>query len=172
MTVAERLSARLGERLRHLGTDVDLEHFGDPHVAFIAFVYPDREPEIVAVTDRTAQSLRHLRFGKKDEPQDSKGRFFDYNDFKLAELAFNDADLGFIIAKDDGREELGETIQRRMSESWANRIANKIKAALTKADADAARPAVCPNCKRRFTERGINTHWARSYCGQAMEASK
>lgn len=161
--MSTRLSARLGTRLAELGMDVDLEHHGDPHVAFVVLAYPDREPEIVAVTERTQQSLRQLKFADDDQPdREHRGRFFTVEDFRLAQEALHDAEFGFMVARRDPQETLGEQLQRRMREGWERRIASRIASELARADAEARRPATCPTCGRRFTARGIYTHWARS----------
>lgn len=159
--MSDRLSARLGDRLRTLATELDLEKHGDPHVGFAVFVYPDRGPEIWVVADKTVQPLKKLiktRDDDADEDKDGKGRWFTMEDLKVAIYAFHDVEMGMMLrSRSDAYDRWGALIQEYVDEQWEARIVRRFQDQLRTADAEAARPVLC-TCGQRFTERGFPQH--------------
>lgn len=157
--------------------DLLVGRHGDPHVGFVVFVYPDRAPEIVALTPagtgRTPLSHIVTR-DEKDPESEGKGpdRFFSAEDLQDAAHGLMDAvealrahGSGWYRRYDKERqpdETLGRHISRHVASVWGRRRDFAMNRAMAAA-AEASKPQ-CPHCKRRFnTDRGLKAHLARAW---------
>lgn len=159
--------------------DLLVGRYHDPQVGFVVLVHPDREPTIVALTPATAQDIRNIQTRDQDESEDDRRRrregprFFTAEELHEAAGGLRQADQalrfsGFAWQEPEGRKfHLGRYIGDRIAEWWQRHRARPIEEALARAADEARRPAVCGNCGRRFTERGLTQHLRRSrWCSQ------
>lgn len=170
------LSALLQRSLEGLAMDLLVGRHGDPHVGFVVFVYPDRGPEIIALTPAgTGRTpLSHIVTRDEKDPE-SKGkdsdRFFSFEDLEDAAHGLTDA-MDALRAHgslwyrryDKERqpgETLGQHIARHVATTWARRRDIAMNRAMAVA-AEELKPQ-CPHCKRRFTDRGLKMHLARAW---------
>lgn len=167
------LAALLHRGFERLTGDVLVGRHGDPHVAFVVLVYPDRAPEIIAVTPAGSGCTPLARIVESDDKLASKSteRFFDVADLSEASAALSDADsfmrYGRRWREDGDIRTLGQRLAEKVSKGWQRRRDVAFEQAL-EADAEKARrPEVCPYCRSRFTRRGFPVHLARArYCSQ------
>ncbi len=167
--MSDTLRAPLIRHFETLATDVAIGRHGDPHVAFVVFVYPDSEPSVVAVTpSRSPRNLSTLRAGKGDEKAETTGeRFFTYEDLYDAYSALNAARWAMQIhhLRSKGGLTLGAEIIETIRERWQRHKDAPIMRAMAEAQHLAEHPHVC-TCKRRFrTGRGLGMHIARTTHG-------
>jgi hypothetical protein len=163
--VTDELRSAIVPRLERLAQDVTTGRYGDPYVAAIVLVYPDREPAVLIVYNgRPAYDLTKTVSVKSDEPQPAVR-------FPLAELgeaadAVTDAYTALKYGSYSDKEP-GEVVAEKIRKHWNNRRTFAIDKTLKAAAEQAARPEVCPHCKDRFTTRGIKMHLARArWCSQ------
>jgi hypothetical protein len=151
--------------LERLAQDVTTGRHGDPYVAAIVLVYPDREPAVLVVYNgRPAYDLTRTVTVKSDEPEPAVR--FPMTELGEAGNAANDAYLA-LKYRYRGDKEPGEKVSEQIRKHWNSRRTHDIDKTLKAAAEQAARPELCPHCKSRFTTRGIKMHLARArYCSQ------
>lgn len=154
--------------LESLSVDLATGRHGDPHVGFVVFVYPDSPPQIVAVSERGTCPFDKLVTSDSKLASNKPGLFFDHSDLSDADEALGDVRVAMnMFGYSDRGMELGEYIAQETHSRWSNRRESKLKRAMDEAADHARRPATCPKCHQRYTERGLKQHIARSwYCGE------
>ena len=153
------LRSALVPQVARLADDVAVGRHGDPYAAVVVLVYPDREPAVLMVSGgHPAYDLTLLT------KSDGSGTPFPVAEFQEAIDAGYDAAFGLRVgqSRSDLHEEPGEAIGAWIEHGWSRRRLLPITAALSAADDEAARPAECERCGRRFTERGLPMHLSRS----------
>lgn len=179
--MSDELRAGLVAALDRLRTRLAVGEHGDPHVAFAVLVYPDSEPTILAVTERGPVDFRTLVDGEDEKAsKDDSKRWFSMADFSEAGDALADAELAlrmYSVWKTGFDRSTVETPGGKIAEEvrrrWEDRRERPIVAALARAEEERRKPSVCEGCKRRFTERGLALHLARSrYCPAATRAEE
>jgi len=165
--MTDDLRTPLVRRFETFATDLAVGRHGDPHVAFVVLVYPDREPAIIPVTPACSpQNLTLVSAGENETHSKPAGLFFTYQDVEDAAHALRDACaawrmFGYGSHRDSGVS-LGRHIGQKVRDYWDHRKAIPMILALDAATDLAAHPAVC-DCGVRFkTERGLAMHRARS----------
>ena len=166
------LRAGVVKALETATMDLTVGRYGDPHVGFLVLVAPDSEPTIVALTPRTAQSMKTVSITRASESPktQTRGRFFTIDELKEAWYAIGDIVHAF---QEAAYSKEPPNIQARIRRGWENRREAPLRQAMAAAEAERKRPAKCPSCGRRFTERGLDMHKARSrYCSQRLHAGQ
>lgn len=156
------LRMQLLRSFERLHDDLAIERYGDPHVAFAVLVYPDRCPLVVAVTPVGSHDLSRMRSRTQEQVLQRKERFFDRSELQEAGHALTDAAIAMRLTLRKPGEKLGDFVTGEIERRWRGRRDGESSRLLEAAANEAARPAICPHCHGRFTERGIKQHLARS----------
>ena len=163
------LRSKLIGSLERFTTRLATGDYGDPHVAFVVLVHPDREPAIVAITERGEHDFTRLEFSEGGD-EDSR-RFFTAVDLKDAKAALNAAEMCLVMRLRN--IPLGEQIRAAVHRQWDAIRSWPLRKALENAEYEAAHPFVCDGCKQRFkTERGRQMHLSRARHCKAARAHR
>lgn len=177
------LSDFLPRALERLAMDVMVGRYGDPHGGFVVLVYPDREPEIVALTNSGsgAASIRTIvdKGDKRARTNKEPGeRFFTVEDLREAEHALHDAHAALTYrhlhvsrAGDDDSRRLGQRVADHIAATWLNRRERQIASEMEKAAHAEKYSERCPHCRGSFTKRGLPMHLAKSAVCSKREAA-
>lgn len=164
--MSDELRAPLVRALEAFVADLTIEKFGDPHLGFLVLLHPDRHPAIVAFSPQGADELASVTITDSTEEQEPDATymrsFFQYSDFAVAAEALDDAKTAWKYPYKAPTERFGAYLDRKVAERWADRRDRAVTTELEKAAYEEAHKAQCPNCSRRFTERGLKQHQARS----------
>lgn len=167
---ADLRSALVGA-LERLGRDIAVGRYDDPHVGFVVLVSADRAPQIAVLTGHGANDMSKLGFGTSDtaaKPERAE-RWFTVEEFQEAAGAMRDTEMAMRTLQFRGEMPWSEHLAATVDDGWARRRQYPVDRALAKAADEAARPAVCTACRRRFTERGLKMHQSRSpRCASAV----
>lgn len=168
------LRGPLVDRFEELARETTVGEHGDPHAAFVVFVYPDREPTVLGATRQFLYGLTGLSMSDDSDDGEGSSEAFPFLEFDEARHAMDDAWMGLLIGRGGGylgSETVGECVSDRVRSQWERRRMDKFTAELAAADDRKKRPARCENRKRRFTERGLAMHFARSPCGAKIQGT-
>lgn len=174
MSEGDGLHAALPRSFERLADDLVVGRHGEPHVAFAVLIYPDREPAVVAVTERGAGTcdLSKIVSGNEDD-RDREGRFFSLADLEEAEDALRDALMGIRTFGYTKRVcGLGEHVGDWIKDQWVARRDRRLEAEMEKAAHDAKYAHKCEFCGSGFTERGLGMHQTRSLPCSRRKAEK
>lgn len=173
----DNLRGPLVNQLEALATDLAIGRHGDPHLAFAVLCYPDREPAVLIITgNHSATDLSHLQ-ARDDAKDPGDSAPFPTAEFQEAQMAMSDADMGIHIAPFhmalDPDATIGTTVADTIRDAWKRRRLAPITKALAQADHEKARPAECPYCHQRFTQRGLPMHLSKSrICSQRHQLAQ
>lgn len=169
------LSDHLPPGLERLAGDVLVGRYGDPHVAFVVFVYPERAPEVASITPggSMARPLSAVQASKDAGGSPRPSRFFtlaDLNEAASAMSAAHDMLRRPPRSVADGISKWGDVIVAEIAKRW-QRHRDYTSERVMKAAAEEAKPR-CPHCNGRFTVRGLPMHLARSAVCSKIEARR
>ena len=152
------------DALERLTVDLAVGRYGDPHVGFLVLVHPDQHPTIITVSGRGAHDLAHMICQDDREGGRKRGRLFDWKDFEDASTAVRTAGSAWsgYAYRSDKSLSLGRHIDKEVRGKWQAGRDAVVKAAMDRAAFEESHQAQCPNCSRRFTERGLTQHQARA----------
>lgn len=161
----EELRAPLVAALEKLRDDLALGNYGDPYVAFVTMLHPDRHPSIVSLSPAGAHDMASIVVrapGQGERPPDAP-RFFGWEELGEATRAMHDAEVGsksapFAVDAPALGAHMDEVVRQR----WQARRDAVMDRAMQDAAFEESHPAECPNCGRRFTDAGLAQHRDRS----------
>lgn len=170
------LNPRLPDELERLATDLRVDRLGDPHIAFVVLLYPDRHGSVMCVgyEDYPPIDMTHLQHSNKDNPDSERTSAR----LPTAELEHVDQTVGDLLEairssryRSEARNmKLSEYIDEHMTKARDSRQTYDIKRDLERADHEAKFPSPCAFCGERFTARGVKRHertcWKNPDCSQ------
>lgn len=171
--MSDDLRAPLVPAFERLATDIAVGRHGDPHVAFITFVYPDRRPEIVVVASKgSAQSLYNARKGKPrdvaDDDSVTRQIWFAHEDLADASHALESARWAIRSLNAASEVSVGRQIEAKVERDWQARRESDLARQIERN----RRPAECPHCHGHYTLRGLTQHLSRArWCSQQEQAA-
>lgn len=150
--------------------DVRVERHGDPYLAFVVLMQPDRAPSIVCVgfEDSAPFDMANLKF-RATTSDETRSAVLPLAELRQAGLAIDDLLLGVAVASRH-RGELRDTIRETMEGQRERRQMRAIAQDLERAEYEAKHPAKCQFCSQRFTERGVKRH--ESDCSKNPQAKR
>jgi hypothetical protein len=165
--MSDELRSPLIAALEEFTADLVIEKYDDPYLAFVVLVHPDRHPSIVSLSGRGSHDMTILvttQEGEEPKRSEEKGRLFSFADFEDAAKALHNAQSAWrnFYLREDKTAQLGQHIDATVRERWQASKDRAFTAALEKAAFEESHKAQCPNCSRRFTERGLAQHQSRS----------
>jgi len=166
----DELRKPLVEALERLTADLITGRYDDPHLAFVVMLHPDRHPTLVSLSPVGAHNFDRLVSGEKDHPTEippapGTEQPFEWRDVADAGRALSDASSAessfqFRVDKD---QTLGQHVDEKLRSRWDRTRDAEFKAHMERAAFEESHQAQCPNCSRRFTERGLAQHQRTSH---------
>lgn len=162
------LRSPLVDALERLTADLVIGRHGDPHVAFVVMIHPDQHPTIVALSPAGSHDLATMIVRPATEPAgESRPRLFGYPEFHEAADALDDAkwawrSFGSLVADGEEGRTLGQHIDSAVRTRWERRRDSVLASEMERAAFEESHRSICEFCLRRFTDRGLIQHRARS----------
>lgn len=169
------LNPHLPDDFESFATDMRVDRHGDPYLAFTVLLYPDRPASVVCLgyEDFPPFDVTEVTRRKKDEDEDEgdeRTSALPVEDLERAGEAIGDIVRAIGHHRVETDMPIKEFIRAHMQEWWDRRQMAPIAMELALAEREAAMPAVCEFCNRRFaTERGLATHQRDCYHNPAAK---
>lgn len=156
-----QLNPRIPDQLERLATDIRVDHLGDPHLAFVVLLYPDRHGTVLCVglADRPPVDMAQLSFGKPGgRPRPENATTLVEAELDEARHTLDDLLTALRVASPSKGGTLTEQVQRRMAAARNSRLVHALRRCLEGVDRKGQALTRCRFCGQPFTDEGVKRH--------------